>query len=287
MAERDYAIVCDATCDLSAAFLEVAGVELAAAPAGQDGETTAEALARTYRSLAERGFPRVMSLHSCASFSPVVDAAREAARDCADVVDVAVVDSGAGSVVTGMLVDRAARYRRFDVGFDDVVAALLGLAEQSRLLAVPAAGSPLARRRTSRRRMPLSRASGTKVRITGDRGLYLLFGSELTQLARNPELSVLAERMARGLVTVSERVGRLACALSAADDHARHVVETALDAAGVETRWLGAVRMSPQTQAVMGEGAVAVAVAPEEVYDRPAEDLLGLGSHAGTTGNEA
>ena len=125
MAETDYAIACDATCDLPASFLGAAGVEFADAPLdGDDLGLATDAFERTYRSLASRGLGRVVSLHSCATYSPLVEAARAAARRCAGEVEVAVIDSGSASVATGMLVDRAARYRYFDVDFTDAVAAL-------------------------------------------------------------------------------------------------------------------------------------------------------------------
>ncbi len=112
MAEKDYAIVCDETSDLPLSFLERAGV----VPLRLDDvRDAAGALGRVYRDLAGRGFPQVISIHSAALFSPVVDGAKIAAEACADVCDVLVVDSGSASAATGMLVDRAARYRHLDV----------------------------------------------------------------------------------------------------------------------------------------------------------------------------
>ena len=139
MAEKDYAIVCDETSDLPLSFLERAGVVPLRL---DDARDAAGALGRVYRDLAGRGFPQVISIHSAALFSPVVDGAKIAAEACADVCDVLVVDSGSASAATGMLVDRAARYRHLDVPAPEA-AALAELAAHVRLLVVPAASAPL------------------------------------------------------------------------------------------------------------------------------------------------
>lgn len=289
MAATDYAIVCDATCDLPDSFLSAARVERVA---GAAREAAGAELERAYRDLAARGFARVVSLHSCAVFSTLVDAARDAARACADVAEVAVVDSGSASVATGMLVDRAARYRHFGVPFEGAVRGLVELAERVRLLVVPSASAPLARRRRDRgsRMGLLARASASvRVRIAGERGLYLLSGGELTQLARGADVAALSERLARALGSVSEREGALAYAVSEAGDaRVLRAFEAALAASGLGARALGTVRASELSEAVSGTGSLSVALAAEDAYDRPVESLHGLGSHgAPATGADA
>lgn len=280
MAETDYAIACDATCDLPASFLAAAKVAFADAPAAGDSAAVTDAFERTYRELARAGFSQVVSLHSCATFSPLVDAARAAAARCADAVEVAVIDSGSASVATGMLVDRAARYRYFDVAFHDAVAGLVSLADKVRLLVVPSAQARLARRRKNRRGGLLARATASvRIRLTGDRGLYLLAGDELTQLARSADVSALAERLASALGSVASREGELVYALAEGGDaRIPHAFEAALVDAGAPARSLGSVRALGASEDVLGAGSLAVALAPEASYERAADTLRGLGS---------
>ena len=190
MAEKDYAIVCDETSDLPLSFLERAGVVPLRLDDARDAAGT---LGRVYRDLAGRGFPQVISIHSAALFSPVVDGAKIAAEACADVCDVLVVDSGSASAATGMLVDRAARYRHLDVPAPEAAAALAELAAHVRLLVVPAASAPLSarRRRTPRAGLIGRAAASLRMRVTGERGLYLLARGELTQLARGNDPAAL------------------------------------------------------------------------------------------------
>lgn len=280
MAEKDFAIVCDGTCDLPLSFLEKAAVvPLRLGAVGAAGAR--DALERLYRDLAAQGFARVVSIHSAAAFSPVVEDAQLAAAACADVADVCVVDSGSGSVATGMLIDRAARYRHFDVDFADAVAGLEELAARVRLLVIPASSAPLAarRRRPSRAGLIGRAAASLRMRVTGERGLYLLSRGELTQLARGADCASLALRLARAASTVAGNEGELVHALAEAGDvRALRAVERALDEAAVPTSCLGTVRALPLGREVMGAGSVAVAIAPRSAYWRDEASLRGLGS---------
>ena len=282
MAEKDFAIVCDDTCDLPEGFLGKARVRRVRLDAPDRGTLGASsALEAAYRELAGDGFERVISIHSSASFSPVVLDAREAAASCGDVADVRVVDSGAASAATGMLIDRAARYRHLGVAFEDAVAGLEALASHVRLLVVPAPSSRLASRRSHRTRGGLiGRAAATlRVRMTGERGLYLLSQGNVTQLARNNDVDVLARRLARAVAAVSENEGSLVHALTASKNvRALRAVERALAESGAVTRCLGTVHASALTEETFGQGSVAVAMAPESVYCRDEAALAGLGS---------
>ncbi|HIY78994.1 MAG TPA: DegV family protein [Candidatus Olsenella excrementavium] len=287
MAEKDFAIVCDATSDLPLSFLEKARVEFVRLPpAHGSGPTAATALERTYRTLARQGFSRVVSVHSSASFSPAVDEARHAAAACADVVDVRIVASGSASAATGMLIDRAARYRHFDVAFEDAVAGLGELASHVRLLAIPAPSSRLVVRRPRRTRAGLiGRAAATlRVRMTGERGLYLLSQGNVTQLARNNDLDELTHRLAHAVSTVCANEGQLVHALTASKNvRGLRAVERAIGKSGVDSTCLGAVRATALTEGVLGTGAVAVAIAPRSAYWRDEATLEGLGSQDGTS----
>lgn len=268
MAEKDYAIVCDETSDLPLSFLERAGVVPLRL---DDARDAAGALERVYRDLAGRGFPQVISIHSAALFSPVVDGARSAAEACADVCDVLVVDSGSASAATGMLVDRAARYRHLDVPAPEAAVALAELAAHVRLLVVPAASAPLSarRRRTPRAGLIGRAAASLRMRVTGERGLYLLARGELTQLARGNDPAALTGRLARAVATVAGNEGPLVHALAEAGDvRSLRALERALEEEGVGSSCLGTVRATPFSREVVGAGAVAAAIAPHAAYWR-------------------
>ena len=283
MANRDFAIVTDASCDLTPAFLERAGVELVTPVEGPDGEKDfAGPLESLYRELAERGYTRVVSVHSAACFSPALDAARLAADACDGVCEVEVVDSGSSSAATGMLIDRIARYRYFDVDFHDAVAGVRLLAGQVRLLVVPSAKARFdrRRRRSHHRAGLLGRATASlRVRISGERGLYLLSRGEITQLARATDLVELTSRLAHAMSAVSAGEGEVVYALvEVGDARALRAAEKPLDTNEFESRCLGTVRATPLTESVVGTGAVAVAFAPASAYYRSESALEGLGS---------
>lgn len=223
MAEKDYAIVCDETSDLPLSFLERAGVVPLRL---DDARDAAGALERVYRDLAGRGFPQVISIHSAALFSPVVDGAKSAAEACADVCDV---------------------------------------------LVVPAASAPLSarRRRTPRAGLIGRAAASLRMRVTGERGLYLLARGELTQLARGNDPAALTGRLARAVATVAGNEGPLVHALAEAGDvRSLRALERALEEEGVGSSCLGTVRATPLSKEVVGAGAVAAAIAPHAAYWR-------------------
>lgn len=288
MAEKDFAIVCDATCDLPLSFLEKAAV----VPVRLDGAggpvlDERAAAERLYRSLAAAGHTQVVSVHSAACFSPLVAAARAAAEDCAGVADVRVVDSGSASVATGMLVDRAARYRHFDVAFEDAVAGLEALASRVRLLALPAPGSRLAGRRRRPRGGLIGRAAASlRTRVTGERGLYLLSHGEVTQLARNNDRAALLRRLAHAVGTVANNDGALVSALAdAGDARTLRALERALVETDADVACLGTVRALAPSEEALGSGSVALAIAPSSAYWRDEASLAGLGSQNGVTGS--
>lgn len=281
MAKNDFAIVCDSSCDLPASFLEKAHVELLSMDSLTGGEQDLESrLVSLYADLASRGYGRVASVHSAACFSPALDAARSAAA-CAGNVEVAVIDSGSGSASTGMLVDRMARYRYFDVAFDDAVAGARALATHVRLLVVPTTSARFGKRRSSHSRLGAlaRRAASLRVRISGERGLYLLSRGEITQLARDTDLVGLTSRLAHAMSAVSAGEGPIVYALTeTGDPRALRATEKPLNTNEFESRCLGTVRATPAVEALLGSGAVAVAFAPASAYDRSEKSLVGLGS---------
>lgn len=296
MTQGDFAIVCDEGCDLAGAFLERAGAvcvplgEKNAGPAGDDapaqaarpagddasgpGVTASDAAAAfeaCYRALAAQGVTEAVSVHSAACFSPALEGARQAAAACAGELRVEVVDSGSGSAATGMLVDRASYYRYLGLGLDDAASGLRELAGHVRLLAVPAAGAPIVRRRARRAHAGLlSRATASlRVRISGERGLYLVTRGEVTQLARSTDLIELTSRLAHAMSAVAAGEGALKYALvETGDARALRAMEKPLDTNEFEAHCLGTVRAGASVGRAIGVGSVAVALAPAAAYDR-------------------
>ena len=296
MTESNFAIVCDEGCDLSAAFLERAGAVCARLDGGDSGagassslapapvsaaegvgavavagsDHAAGALEECYRGLAARGVTEVVSVHSAACFSPALEGARRAAAACAGDLRVEVVDSGAGSAATGMLVDRASYYRHLGLSLDDAVRGLEGLAAHVRLLVVPASGAPNARRRSRREHAGLlSRATTSlRVRISGERGLYVVTRGEVTQLARSTDLIELTSRLAHAMSAVAANEGALRYALvETGDVRSLRAMEKPLDTNEFEAHCLGTVHAGLDVGRALGTGAVAVALAPAAAYD--------------------
>lgn len=314
MTKSSFAIVCDEGCDLSAAFLEragavcarlgekdadaAAGSDQASAPgpavmgdpsgAAEDSDHVARTLEACYRALAAQGVTEVVSVHSAACFSPVLEGARQAAASCEDALRVEVVSSGSGSAATGMLVDRASYYRHLGLGFDDAVRGLEDLASRVRLLVVPAAGAPIVRRRARRAHAGLlSRATTSlRVRISGERGLYLVTRGEVTQLARSTDLIELTSRLAHAISAVAANEGALRYALvETGDARSLRAMEKPLDTNEFEAYHLGTVRAGSDVGRAIGAGAVAVALAPAAAYDCVPR-AEGAGPHADAPGRD-
>lgn len=278
MPERDFAIVCDRGCDLPPVYLERArATVLEDVPRDAMGHVDEAALTqefvRLYRGLAAEGHARIASVHSSASFSPEVACAREAAAACEGVADVRVIDSGSASVATGMVFFRLMCHWADGVPFERAVAAAERLAGTVRLLVIPTASARFSRRRSRRPRTGLlGRAtSSLRIRISGERGLYLVSRGEITQLARSAELPDLTGRLAHAMSAVSANEGALVYApLETGDPRALRVLEKPLDTNEFEARRLGTVRSCPQVERVIGAGAVGVAFAPAREYWREA-----------------
>ena len=288
MLERQFTIVCDRGCDLPPVYLEKAqATVIGDAPHDALGHVDEVALtqelARTYRALAAQGHDKIASVHSSSSFSPELSCAREAAAACANVADVRVVDSGSASIATGMVLFRLACHWADGASLDAAVAAAERLAGSVRLLVIPTAAARFARRRSRKPRSGLlGRAtSSLRIRISGERGLYLVSRGEVTQLARSSELTDLTGRLAHAMSAVSSSEGPLVYAtLETGDPRALRMLEKPLDTNEFESRSLGVLRACPQVEKVVGSGAVGVAFAPAQIYwrgvgDSPADSSSG------------
>lgn len=276
MLERDFTIVCDRGCDLPPVYLERAqATVLEGVPHDALGHVDEVALKqefiRLYRALAAQGHTKIASVHSCASFSPAVTCAREAAAACSGVADVRVIDSGSASVATGMVFFRLTCHWADGVPFEQAVDAAEQLAGSVRLLVIPTASARFARRRSRKPRAGLlGRAtSSLRVRLSGERGLYLISRGEITQLARSADLPDLTGRLAHAMSAVSASEGPLVYAtLETGDARALRALEKPLDTNEFEARALGTVGACPQVEKIVGSGAVGVAFAPSQAYWR-------------------
>ena len=276
MLERNFTIVCDRGCDLPPVYLERAqATVLDDVPHDVTGHVDEVALTqrlvRAYRALADEGHQRIVSVHSTSSFSPEVSCAQEAAAACAGVADVRVVDSGSASVATGMVLFRLMCHWADDVPFDQAVEAARALSSNVRLLVVPTTSARFARRRSRKPRAGLlGRAtSSLRIRISGERGLYLVSRGEITQLARSSELADLTGRLAHAMSAVSASEGPLVYStVETGDARALRALLKPLDTNEFEARHLGTVSASPQVEKIVGSGAVAVAFAPAGAYWR-------------------
>lgn len=293
MSKSDFAITCDSGCDLSPAFFEKTGVEVVALDdAAASAEELVGVFVARYRALAERGFSRIISVHSTPVFSEEIAAARAAAQACAGEADVRVVDSGSASAATGMVVFRLAYHQAHGVPFERAVEEAERLAACVRLLVVPTTTAPFARRRRHQaERGIIGRATlSLRANLIGERGLFLLSRSEVTQLARSTDLSDLTGRLARSMSSVFSVEGPLVhAAVVTGDVRAQRALEKPLDTNEFESQSLGVVRVTPGVEGLIGAGAVGVAFAPADAYWRepvhdpapaaeepaPAADLVG------------
>ncbi len=284
--EGSVAVVCDDGCDLSLAFLDAAGVSCVDVPVGAPADALASLFSTAYGSLAEKGVASVLSVHSGGPFCDAADAAREAAKALEGSLRVDVVETGLGSVATGMVAERLSTAASLGATADELLCAAESLCGVARLLVVPAPSSPMVRHRhrTSRHRAGLiGRAtSSLRVRISGERALYLLSRGQLTQLARDTQLPELTSRLVHAMSAVASAQGPLVYAeLETGDQRSLRALEKPLDTNEFQARCLGVVRARESTHDVIGDGSVGVGLMPAATYescglDADACDRLGL-----------
>ncbi|MBM6816857.1 DegV family protein [Olsenella uli] len=270
MSEKSFAIVCDAGCDLPARYLERMGAVLVdgCAEKNDEQELTARYEA-AYRALAREGVTQIAAVHSSPAFSLEVACACRAAASCVDVAEVRVVESAAASAATGMVVFRLACLRQDGMPFEDAVTRARALAEKVRLLVIPARSPRFPDRRARRKGTALIRraTSSIRVRLSGERGLYLLANGELTQLARSVDLADLTGRLARAMSAVAANEGSLVYAcVETGDKQALRSLTKPLDTNEFDSRCLGTLRVTQGVEHVVGQGAVGVAFVPAQDY---------------------
>lgn len=283
MGATDFSIVCDSGCDLPPSFLKERGVTLVTVPDDGDPASLAPELARTYRELASSGGGQVVSVHSPAPLDGSLAAAQTAREEVAGEASVLLLDTGSLSLGTGMVAERLASYRDRGATVEEATAAAAAFSRTVRLLVIPSSPSWLARHRERRR--PAGRlhraTSSLRVRLSGERSLFLVSQGDVTQLARDTELVELTSRLAHAMSSVASGVGELVYAkLEAGDARALRALEKPLDTNEFDSRCLGTVRIAPASERSLGAGTVGVVFAPASAFDAPFRGLLGVGSLA-------
>lgn len=252
-------------------------------PDDGDPAALARELARTYRELAGPDGGQVVSVHSAAPLDGSLAAAQAAREEVAGEVGVLLLDAGSLSLGTGMVAERLASYRDRGATAEEALAAAAAFSRTVRLLVIPSSPAWLARHRERRRLAGrLYRAtSSLRVRLSGERSLFLVSQGEVTQLARDTELVELTSRLAHAMSSVASGAGELVYAkLEAGDARALRALEKPLDINEFDSRCLGAVRITPASERSLGAGTVGVAFSPASSFDAPFPDLLGDGPSA-------
>ena len=302
--EKSFGIVCDSGCDLTPAQLGQLGVVLVPNHVRADGaewldridREDADALAlmgvrgrqlsarpasrddllAAYRELADAGFDRIVSVHSTEAVSAMPEVAREAAAALAreGATEVTVLDTGTASIGTGIVVERLSAMRAAGLSLDEALAAAREIAAGIRLMFIPASSSRFIRRRARSKHSGLvSRASTLRVRLVGERGLFLVSRGEVTQTVRSTDMADLCGRIAHAMSAVARDEGKLNYVeLYVRDRQTLHTLEKPLDTNEFEAERMGVTRVSPGVASFVGLPAVGVAFVPEALFSRVGAD---------------
>ncbi len=298
MPQHRFAIVCDSTCDLPPEIisrLEVVCVPLSVEVGGKtyrddtDHEAGLAALRRShvsarilrpgveeflavYRALMAEGYTNIATVCSSLPRTGTWAAAEEAiARIGAkDGLRMRTVDTGVVSVGSGIVVERLAMARESGVEFEQAVNLARALAHEVRTLFIPEASSGFMRDAIPRKRSRLMvRATSLRLRLAGERTLFLLSHGEWTALARSTDMGDLCGRSAHAMSSVASSEGDLVYSvLGAAGSKGLRALEKPLDTNEFCSLRLGRGNASLAVLASVGTDAVGVAFVPKEIYLR-------------------
>lgn len=296
--EKSFGIVCDSGCDLTPAQLGRLGVALVPhhVNAGQQSwldrvdvsdddalermgvrgadavveEAGSDELLAAYQRLVDEGCKTIVSVHSAEALSAMCGRAREAAARLGDATRVEVLDTGTASIGTGIVVERLSAMRAAGVPLEDALLAAREIAAGVRLMFIPASSSRLVRRRARSRHSGLvSRASMLRVRLVGERGLFLVSRGEVTQTVRSTDIADLCGRIAHAMSAVAHAEGSLDYVeLYGCDRKALRPLEKPLDTNEFEAERMGVTRVSPSNVGFVGRPAVGVAFVPDSLFER-------------------
>lgn len=294
MACKPFAIVCDSTCDLPPEIisrLEVVCVPLGVEIAGRvlmDGADRDEAVALlgrrksghvellskermvdVYRRLIDEGYNRIVTVCSSLINTGSWSAAEEAASELSDADHMLrTVDAGVSSVGLGMVVERLAMAREVGIQFEEAIARSRAFAREVRVLFIPEASSPFMRGNLrSRKSGIMARASSLRLRVVGERTLFLQTRGESTALARSTDLSDLCGHAAHAMSSISAQEGELVYAVvGMVGSKTLRALEKPLDTNEFCSTKLGRGLVSPSILASVGFDAAGVAFAPRKAY---------------------
>ena len=294
MACKPFAIVCDSTCDLPPEIisrLEVVCVPLGVEIAGRvlmDGADRDEAVALlgrrksghvellskermvdVYRRLIDEGYNRIVTVCSSLINTGSWSAAEEAASELSDADHMLrTVDAGVSSVGLGMVVERLAMAREVGIQFEEAIARSRAFAREVRVLFIPEASSPFMRGNLrSRKSGIMARASSLRLRVVGERTLFLQTRGESMALARSTDLSDLCGHAAHAMSSISAQEGELVYAVvGMVGSKTLRALEKPLDTNEFCSTKLGRGLVSPSILASVGFDAAGVAFAPRKAY---------------------
>lgn len=294
MACKPFAIVCDSTCDLPPEIisrLEVVCVPLGVEIAGRvlmdraDRDEAVALLGRrksghvellskermvdVYRRLIDEGYDRIVTVCSSLINTGSWSAAEEAASELSDADHMLrTVDAGVSSVGLGMVVERLAMAREVGIQFEEAIARSRAFAREVRVLFIPEASSPFMRGNLrSRKSGIMARASSLRLRVVGERTLFLQTRGESTALARSTDLSDLCGHAAHAMSSISAQEGELVYAVvGMVGSKTLRALEKPLDTNEFCSTKLGRGLVSPSILASVGFDAAGVAFAPRKAY---------------------
>ena len=228
-----------------------------------------ERMVDVYRRLIDEGYDRIVTVCSSLMNTGSWNAAEEAASELSDAeVTLRTVDAGVSSVGLGMVVERLAMAREHGIEFEDALARARAFAREVRILFIPEASSVFMRGNLrSRKNGIMAKASSLRLRVIGERTLFLQTRGESTALARSTDLSDLCGRAAHAMSSISSQEGELVYAvIGMGGSKALRALEKPLDTNEFCSMRLGRGLIAPSILASVGFDAAGVAFAPRKAY---------------------
>lgn len=228
-----------------------------------------ERMVDVYRRLIDEGYNRIVTVCSSLINTGSWSAAEEAASELSDADHMLrTVDAGVSSVGLGMVVERLAMAREVGIQFEEAIARSRAFAREVRVLFIPEASSPFMRGNLrSRKSGIMARASSLRLRVVGERTLFLQTRGESTALARSTDLSDLCGHAAHAMSSISAQEGELVyAAVGMVGSKTLRALEKPLDTNEFCSTKLGRGLVSPSILASVGFDAAGVAFAPRKAY---------------------
>lgn len=228
-----------------------------------------ERMVDVYRRLIDEGHNRIVTVCSSLINTGSWSAAEEAASELSDADHMLrTVDAGVSSVGLGMVVERLAMAREVGIQFEEAIARSRAFAREVRVLFIPEASSPFMRGNLrSRKSGIMARASSLRLRVVGERTLFLQTRGESTALARSTDLSDLCGHAAHAMSSISAQEGELVYAvIGMVGSKTLRALEKPLDTNEFCSTKLGRGLVSPSILASVGFDAAGVAFAPRKAY---------------------